>query len=113
MKENLRQYIHDYMARNAAAHAEWAYPGVMVGDTARQLYALLADVALACLMEVEAELADPGPGQSLAAASGLTAKVTLLRALGESLDLKNGNPAAAPVNRWTACRVAGSQGPRP
>jgi len=39
-------------------------------DTAAQLYALLADVAPACLMEVEAELADPSPGQSLAAASG-------------------------------------------
>lgn len=109
MKESLRQYIHDYMADNAARHAAWAYPGFTDGGTAGQLFALLADVALAYLMEVEAELADPGPGQSLAAAAGLTAKATLLKALGESLDVKNENPAAAPVNRWTAWRVAGGQ----
>jgi len=67
VKENLRQGIHDYMADNAARHA---YPAITRADTAAQLYALLADVAPACLMEVEAELADPSPGQSLAAASG-------------------------------------------
>ncbi len=33
-------------------------------DTAAQLFALLTDTALAYRMEVEAELADPGPGQS-------------------------------------------------
>ena len=59
------------MAGNAARHAAWAYPGFTDGDTAGQLFALLADVALAYLMEVEADLNDPGPGQSLAAAAGL------------------------------------------
>ena len=105
MKENLRQYIHDYMADNAARHAAWAYPGFTDDNTAGQLFALLADVALAYLMEVEAELADPGPGQSLAGVAGLSAKATLLTALGESLDVKNGNPAAGAVNRLTAWRV--------
>src|SRR5579863_4939067 len=104
MTENLRQVIHDHTAEIAAWHAAVLYRH-MDGDTAAQLFALLADVALAYLMEVEAELADPGPGQSLAAAAGLSAKATLLTALGESLDVKNGNPAAAPVNRWTAWRV--------
>lgn len=112
MTQSLRQYIHDYMAVNAAQHAAWAYPGTM-GGTAGQLFALLSDVALAYLMEVEAELADPGPGQSLAAACGLTAKATLLKALGESLDLKNGNPAVPPANRWVTWRVAGGQDARP
>jgi hypothetical protein len=113
--ESTRQYIHDYMADNAARHAAFAYPGFTGSNTATQLFALLADVALACLMEIEAELADPGPGQSLACAAGLSAKTTLLTALGESLDLKNRNPAAAAVNRLTAWRVttAGSQDVQP
>jgi len=63
VNESLRQYIHDYMADNAARHAAWTYPG-LGGGTAGQLFALLTDVALAYLMEAEAELADPGPGQS-------------------------------------------------
>ena len=111
MQESIRQYIHDYMADNAARHAAWAYPGLADGDTAGQLFTLLADVALAYLMEVEAELADPGPGQSLACVAGLSAKATLLTALGESLDVKNGNPAAGAVNRLTAWRanIAGAQ----
>ncbi len=113
MTDSLRQSIHDYMAANAAQHAGWAYPGLMSGDTARQLFALLTDIALACLMEIEADLADPGPGQSLAAASGLTAKATLLTALGENLDRKNSDPAAVPVNRWTTCRVTAGPGPGP
>ena len=61
MNENLRQVIHDHMARTAAQHTAAAYPGIMDGDTARQLFALLTDTALAYLMEAEAELADPGP----------------------------------------------------
>ena len=109
MTTNLRQYIHDVMAGNAARHAAWAYPGFTDGDTAGQLFALLADVALAYLMEVEADLNDPGPGQSLAAAAGLTAKETLLSGLSESLDLKNLDPSAGPLNRWTAWRVTAGQ----
>ena len=57
----MRQVIHDHMARTAAQHTATAYPGTMDGDTARQLFALLTDTALAYLMEAEAELADPGP----------------------------------------------------
>jgi hypothetical protein len=114
MKENLRQVIHDRMAQTAARHTAALYPRAMDGDTARQLFALLTDTALAYLMEVEAELADPGPGQSLAAASGLTAKDTLLTGLGENLDLKDDNPAMAPVNGWLAWRTASAEdGPRP
>ena len=114
MNQNLRQLIHDHMARTAARHAATGYPGIMDGDTAAQLFALLTDTALAYLMEAEAELADPGPGQSLAAASGLTAKATLLTGLSENLDLKNNNPAMAPINGWLAWRTAnGEEGPRP
>ena len=114
MKESLRQYIHDYMAGNAARHAAWAYPGFTDGGTAGQLFVLLADVALAYLMEVEAELADPGPGQSLAAASGLSAKDTVLTGLEENLGLKDENPAMAPINGWLAWRAAnGEDDPRP
>ena len=112
-KENLRQVIHDHMAQIAAQHAAALYPH-LDGDTAAQLFALLTDTALAYRMEVEAELADPGPGQSLAAASGLSAKGTLLAGLAENLDLKNDNPAIAPVNGWLAWRAANEQeGPRP
>jgi hypothetical protein len=86
----------------------------MDGDTAAQLFALLTDTALAYQMETEAELADPGPGQSLAAATGLSAKDALLTGLGENLDLKNDNPAMAPVNGWLAWRTANGEGdPRP
>ena len=114
MNQNLRQLIHEHMAQTAARHAATGYPGIMDGDTAAQLFALLTDTALAYLMEAEAELADPGPGQSLAAASGLTAKATLLTGLGENLDLKNDNPAMAPINGWLAWRTAnGEDGPRP
>ena len=114
MNQNLRQLIHDHMAQTAARHAATGYPGIMDGDTAAQLFALLTDTALAYLMEAEAELADPGPGQSLAAASGLTAKETLLTGLSENLDLKNNNPAMAPINGWLAWRTAnGEEGPRP
>jgi hypothetical protein len=114
MNQNLRQLIHDHMAQTAARHAATGYPGIMDGDTAAQLFALLTDTALAYLMEAEAELADPGPGQSLAAASGLTAKATLLTGLSENLDLKNNNPAMAPINGWLAWRTAnGEDGPRP
>lgn len=83
------------------------------GDTAGQLFALLADVALAYLMEIEAELADPG--QSLACVAGLSAKATLLTALSESLDVKNGSRAVGAVNRLTAWRVniADAQGAGP
>ena len=114
MNQNLRQLIHDHMAQTAARHAATGYPGIMDGDTTAQLFALLTDTALAYLMEAEAELADPVPGQSLAAASGLTAKETLLTGLGENLDLKNDNPATAPINGWLAWRTAnGEEGPRP
>jgi hypothetical protein len=113
MKDNLRQVIHDHMAEIAARHAAALYQH-MDGDTAAQLFALLTDTALAYLMEAEAELADPGPGQSLAAASGLTAKDTLLTGLAENLDLKNDNPGMAPVNGWLAWRTAnGQDDPRP
>ena len=114
MNQNLRQLIHDHMAQTAARHAATGYPGIMDGDTAAQLFALLTDTALAYMMEAEAELADPGPGQSLAAASGLTAKETLLTGLSENLDLKNNNPAMAPINGWLAwCTANGEEGPRP
>jgi hypothetical protein len=114
MNQNLRQVIHDHMTQIATRHAATAYPGIMDGDTAAQLFALLTDTALAYLMETEAELADPGPGQSLAAATGLSAKDTLLTGLGENLDLKNDNPAMAPVNGWLAWRTAnGEDDPRP
>ena len=106
MTGNLRQAVHDQMAQLAARHAASKYPGVMDGDTAAQLFALLADTALAYQMQVEAELADPGPGQSLAAASGLSARQALLTGLAENLDLKEGNPAMAPVNGWLAWRTA-------
>jgi hypothetical protein len=114
MNENLRQVIHDRMAQIAAQHAAAVYRAIMDGDTAAQLFALLTDTALAYQMEVEAELADPGPGQSLAAVSGLSARETLLSGLGENLDLKDGNPGMAPVNGWLAWRAAnGEEGPRP
>jgi hypothetical protein len=72
------------------------------------------DTLQAYLMEVEAELADPGPGQSLAAASGLSARDTLLTGLAENLDLKNDNPSTVPVNGWLAWRTANREdGPRP
>jgi len=113
MNGNLRQVIHDHMAQIAAQHAAARYRH-MDGDTAAQLFALLTDTALAYLMEVEAELADPGPGQSLAAATGLTAKDTLLTGLAENLDLKDGNPGTAPINGWLAWRAAnGKEGTRP
>jgi hypothetical protein len=114
MKENSRQVIHDRMAQIAARHTAAVYPGTMDDDTARQLFALLTDTALAYLMEVGAELADPGPGQSLAAASGLTAKETLLTGLAENLDLKDDNPGTAPINGWLAWRTANEEeGTRP
>jgi hypothetical protein len=114
MNENLRQVIHDHMAQIAARHAATVYPGIMDGDTAAQLFALLTDIALAYLMEAGAELADPGPGQSLAAASGLSAKETLLTGLAENLDLKDDTPGTAPINGWLAWRAAGEEDdPRP
>lgn len=112
MTGNLRQAVHDQMAQLAARHAASKYPGAMDGDTADWLFALLADTALAYQMQVEAELADPGPGQSLAAASGLSARQALLTGLDENLDLKEGNPAMAPVNGWLAWRTA-SEGDHP
>ena len=113
MKENLRQVIHDHMAKIAARHAAALYPH-MDGDTAAQLFALLTDTALAYQMQVEAELADPGPGQSLAAASGMSARDTVLTGLEENLDLKDENPAMAPVNGWLAWRAAnGEDNPQP
>jgi hypothetical protein len=112
-KENLRQVIHDHMATIAARHAAARYPH-MGEDTAAQLFALLTDTALAYQMQVEAELADPGPGQSLAAASGLSAKEALLTGLDENLDLKDEDPGMAPVNGWLAWRAAnGQDDPRP
>ncbi len=113
MNQNLRQVIHDHMAKIAAQHAAALYPH-MDGDTAAQLFALLTDTALAYLMEVEAELADPGPGQSLAAASRLSAKEALVTGLEENLDLKDENPGMAPVNGWLAWRASsGEDGLRP
>ena len=113
MNESLRHAVHDHMAKIAAQHAAALFPH-MDGDTAAQLFALLADTALAYQMEVEAELADPGPGQSLAAACGLSAKDTLLTGLGENLDLKDGHPRMAPVNGWLAWRAANrEEDPRP
>lgn len=112
-QENLRQVIHDHMAQIAARHAASLYPH-LAADTAAQLFALLADTALACQMEAGAELADPGPGQSLAAASGLSAKEALLTGLGENLDLKDDEPGTAPVNGWLVWRAAnGKEDPRP
>ena len=112
-QKNLRQVIHDHMAQVAAQHAARLYPHTD-GDTAAQLFALLADTVLAYQMEVEAELADPGPGLSLAAASGLSAKEALLTGLGEDLDLKDDNPGTAPVNGWLAWRAAnGEDNPQP
>ena len=105
MKDNLRQVIHDHMARLAAEHAAAIYPGAMDDDTAAQLFALLTDTALAYQMEAEAELADPGPGQSMAGACGLPAKETLMAGLGENLDLKAGEPGMTPVNVWLAWRT--------
>lgn len=110
MNENLRQVIHDHMAQIAAT----SYPGIMDEDTAAQLFALLTDTALAYQMEAEAELADPGPGQSLAAASGLSARDTVLTGLEENLDLKDENPAMAPINGSLAWRAAnGEDNPQP
>jgi hypothetical protein len=103
VNHNLRQVIHDHMAKTAAQHTAAHYQGLTGTGTAAQLFALLTDTALAYLMETEAELAGPGPGQSLAAASGLTAKDTLLTALGENLDLKNANPA---MTRQRMARLA-------
>jgi hypothetical protein len=113
MNENLRQVIHDHMAQIAAQHAAGRYRH-MDGDTAAQLFALLTDTALAYQLQAGAELADPGPGQSLAAASGLSAKEALLTGLEENLDLKDENPGMAPVNGWLAWRAAnGEDDPRP
>jgi hypothetical protein len=106
VNENMRQLIHDRMAEVAAWHVATRYAEAMEGGTADRLFALLTDTALAYLMEVEAELADPGPGQSLAAASGLSARDTLLTGLAENLDLKNDNPGTVPVNGWLAWRTA-------
>jgi hypothetical protein len=113
MNQSLRQVIHDHMATIAAQHAAALYPH-KDGDTAAQLFALLTDTALACQLHAGAELADPGPGQSLAAASGLSAKEALLTGLEENLDLKDDNPGIAPVNGWLAWRAAnGQDDPRP
>jgi hypothetical protein len=112
-QENLRQVIHDRIAQIAATHAAALYPH-LDGETAGQLFALLTDTALAYQMEAEAELADPGPGQSLAAAAGLSAKEILLTGLGENMDLKDTHPGMAPVNGWLAWRAANAEeGPRP
>jgi hypothetical protein len=114
MNQNLRQVIHSQMAQTAARHAAAAYPGIMDGDTAGQLCALLTDTARAYLMEAEADLAGPCPGLSLAAASGLPAKDALLAGPGENPDLKTGNPAMAPINGWLAWRTTiGQDGHRP
>ena len=114
MNENLQQVIHDHVAQIAAQIAATAYPEIMDEDTAAQLFALLTDTALAYQMEAEAELADPGPGQSLAAASGLSARDTVLTGLEENLDLKDENPAMAPINGWLAWRAAsGEDNPQP
>ena len=51
MNQNLRQLIHDHMAQTAARHAATGYPGIMDGDTAAQLFALLTDTALAYLIK--------------------------------------------------------------
>jgi len=111
---NLRQLIHDHMAKTAAKYTAGHYQAIRDGDTAAQLFALLTDTALAYQMEAEAELADPGPGQSLAAASGLSARDTVLTGLEENLDLKDENPAMAPVNGWLAWRAAnGEDNPQP
>jgi hypothetical protein len=114
VNDTLRQVIHDHMATIAARHAATAYPGIMDEDTAAQLFALLTDTALAYRMEVQAELADPGPGQSLVGATGLSATDTVLTALKENLGLKDANPAIAPINGWLAWRAAnGEDHPRP
>ena len=113
MNQNLRQVIHDHMAQIAAQHAAALNPH-LDGDTAAQLFALLTDTALAYQLQAGAELADPGPGQSLAAASGLSAKEALLTGLEENLDLKDENPGMAPVNGWLAWRAAdGKDDPQP
>lgn len=112
-KKSLRQIIHDHMAMLAARHAAALYPH-LDGDTAGQLFALLTDTAVAYKMEVEADFADPGPGQSLAAARGLSAKDTLLTGLGENLDLKDDDPGIAPVNGQLAWRASDAEeDPRP
>lgn len=90
------------MAAIAAQHVATLYRGAMDGDTASQLFALLTNTAMVCRMETDPDLVDPGPGQSLSAASGLTVAQALLTGLAENLDLKNANPAMAPVNGWLA-----------
>jgi hypothetical protein len=112
VNHNLRQLIHDHMAKTAAKYTAGHYQAIRNGDTAAQLFALLTDTALAYLMETEAELADPGPGQALAAA-GLSAKDALLTGLAENLDLKNTNPARTPVNGGLAWRAANKPGGPP
>jgi Domain of unknown function (DUF4314) len=107
VNDSMRQVIHDHMVAIAARHAATAYPGITDEDTAAQLFALLTDTALAYRMEVEAELADPGPGQSLAAAGGLSANDTVLTALEENLGLKDADPAMAPMARLARCERRG------
>lgn len=112
----IRQAVHDRMAQIAKMHTDGVYPGdpVTEGSTHGQLFALLVDTAVAYLMEIEAELADPGPGKSLASMSGQTATELLLTALEENLDeIKAGEPDATPVNGWLMWRVADGDGTEP
>ena len=60
----MRQVVHGHKAALAARHASAVYPQIMDGDTAAQLFALLTDTAWACLIQSQADLADPGPGGS-------------------------------------------------
>lgn len=102
---SMRQAVHDKMAGIAARHAADVYPGM--DGTAEQLFALLADTALAYQMEVEADRADDGPGRSLGTASEMTPAGQVLTALAENLGLKAGDPAATPVDGWAAWRLGG------
>ena len=101
----IRVQLHDYLAEVAARYAAAAYPGTYDGDPAGALFALLTDTAFAYEMEVAADALDPLAVQ-LGRAGGLTPRETVLTGLGENLDLKEAAPAMAPVNGWTAWRLA-------
>lgn len=125
---NRRQRIHDRMTRLAAQHAASAYPGAMDGDTPAQLWALLADAALAYQVEVLAMISVPGrarrPAPGRAARDALTedARDILLTGLTSSLDDRDMEaeaedrgeswPGTAPVNSWFAWRAAGRGEPQ-
>jgi hypothetical protein len=66
-----------------------------LGDGLVQVHRLVQAVT-------RAQLTDGEASESLAATSGLTARQILFTGLAGNLDLKEGNPAMAPVNGWLA-----------